>query len=37
LRETKGNISAAARRSGMHKKNFIQKMQQYGIKREDFV
>ncbi len=37
LRETKGNISEAARRSGMHKKNFIQKMQQHGIKREDFV
>ena len=37
LRETKGNISEAARRSGMHKKNFIQKMQQHIIKREDFV
>jgi len=37
LRETKGNISEAARRSDMHKKNFIQKMQQYGIKRDDFV
>ena len=37
LRETKGNISAAARRSGMHKKNFIQKMQQYEMKREEFI
>jgi DNA-binding NtrC family response regulator len=37
LRETKGNITAAARNSGMHKKNFIQKMQQYGLKREDFM
>jgi len=37
LRETKGNISEAGRRAGMHKKNFIQKMQQYGIKREDFM
>jgi DNA-binding NtrC family response regulator len=37
LRETKGNISEAARRAGMHKKNFIQKMQQYATKREDFV
>jgi transcriptional regulator with GAF, ATPase, and Fis domain len=37
LRETKGNITAAARRCGMHKKNFIQKMRQYGIKRDDFV
>jgi transcriptional regulator with GAF, ATPase, and Fis domain len=37
LRETKGNISEAARRSGMHKKNFIQKMQQHGIKRDEFV
>jgi len=37
LRETKGNITAAARCAGMHKKNFIQKMQVYGIKREDFV
>jgi transcriptional regulator with GAF, ATPase, and Fis domain len=35
LRETKGNISEAARRSGMHKKNFIQKMQQYGITKEN--
>ena len=37
LRETKGNISEAARRCGMHKKNFIQKMQQHGVEREDFV
>jgi Nif-specific regulatory protein len=37
LRETQGNISEAARRTGMHKKNFIQKMQLYGIKREDFI
>jgi Nif-specific regulatory protein len=37
LGETHGNISAAARLAGMYKKNFIQKMQQYGIKREDFV
>jgi Nif-specific regulatory protein len=35
LRETQGNISEAARRSGMHKKNFIQKMQQYGITKEN--
>ncbi|MDZ7344113.1 MAG: sigma-54-dependent Fis family transcriptional regulator [candidate division KSB1 bacterium] len=37
LQATNGNISEAARRAGMHKKNFIQKMQQYGIKREDFL
>jgi transcriptional regulator with GAF, ATPase, and Fis domain len=37
LQETKGNISEAARRAGMHKKNFIQKMQQYGISREEFI
>ncbi len=37
LRETQGNISEAARRSGMHKKNFIEKMKQYEMKREDFT
>jgi DNA-binding NtrC family response regulator len=37
LQETNGNISEAARRAGMHKKNFIQKMQQYGMRREDFT
>jgi Nif-specific regulatory protein len=37
LKKTRGNISEAARRTGMHKKNLIQKMQQYGIRREDFA
>lgn len=37
LQDTKGNISEAARRSGMYKANFIQKMQRYGIKREKFL
>ncbi len=37
LRESNGNVSEAARRAGMHKKNFIQKMQQYGMRREEFV
>jgi len=37
LSESNGNISEAARRAGMHKKNFIQKMQQYSMKREQFV
>jgi transcriptional regulator with GAF, ATPase, and Fis domain len=37
LDETRGNISEAARRSGMYKKNLIDKMKQYGIKRGDFV
>jgi Nif-specific regulatory protein len=37
LQETKGNISEAARRAGMYKANFIQKMQRYGIKREKFL
>jgi len=37
LQETQGNISEAARRCGMHRKNFIQKMQQYGIEKKDFM
>jgi len=37
LQETQGNISEAARRCGVHRKNFIQKMQQYGIERKDFL
>lgn len=37
LRETRGNISEAARRAGMYKKNLIEKMKQYEIKREEFV
>jgi DNA-binding NtrC family response regulator len=37
LREAEGNISEAARRCGMHRKNFIQKMQQYRIERNDFI
>ncbi len=37
LTATHGNISEAARRSGMYKKNLIDKLKQYGIKREDFV
>lgn len=37
LREAKGNVALAARLAGMHKKNFYQKMQQHGLKREGFV
>lgn len=37
LTATHGNISEAARRAGMYKKNLIDKMKQYGIRREDFV
>ncbi len=37
LEETSGNISAAARNSGMYKANFIQKMNRYGIKRKQFL
>ncbi len=37
LQETRGNISEAARRAGMYKKNFIEKMKLYNLKREDFV
>ncbi|MFQ5629419.1 MAG: sigma-54 interaction domain-containing protein [bacterium] len=37
LKETEGNISEAARRAGMYKANFIQKMQKYGIRRIDFI
>jgi transcriptional regulator with GAF, ATPase, and Fis domain len=37
LQETRGNISEAARRAGMYKKNFIEKMKQYEIKREEFI
>jgi len=37
LHETRGNISEAARRAGMYKKNFIAKMKQYNIKREAFL
>jgi len=37
LRETQGNISEAARRCGMHKKNFIEKMKQYDMERENYL
>ncbi|MGH7601180.1 MAG: sigma-54 interaction domain-containing protein [bacterium] len=37
LQETQGNISEAARRCGIHRKNFIQKMLQYSIERKDFM
>jgi len=37
LTATHGNVSEAARRAGMYKANLIQKMQQHGLKREDFV
>ncbi len=37
LKETRGNISAAARSAGMHKKTLIQKLKQYDIKREEFL
>ncbi len=37
LQETRGNISEAARRAGMYKKNFIAKMKQYDIKRDVFL
>ena len=37
LKETRGNISESARRAGMYKANFIQKMQKHGIRRVDFL
>ncbi len=36
LKEYKGNISAAARASGIHYKNFYEKMRKYNIKRADY-
>ena len=35
LEETKGNITQAAHNAGMYKKNFMDKMNQYGIKAKD--
>jgi len=37
LKEMRGNVSAAARSAGMHKKTLIQKLKQYGIRREEFL
>ncbi|RMG66730.1 MAG: sigma-54-dependent Fis family transcriptional regulator [Calditrichaeota bacterium] len=36
LRKCQGNIAEAARRAGMHYKNFYQKMQRYGISKWEF-
>lgn len=37
LHQTGGNISQAARESGMYKANFIQKMKKHGLHRVDFL
>ncbi len=36
LQESHGNITKAAEKAGIYKKNFIDKMKQYGMRGEDF-
>ncbi len=36
LMESRGNVTRAAARAGMYKKNFIDKMKQYGLDAQDF-